>query len=714
MMLQKLSTAVQSGLIGLSLSVAMVGSAHSQQSVMVAGDSISAGFEEPSYRLPLLDALDDVDCPVSMVGDQSLNNFDYRQPNNSSNGNHESPFTPGNGYDTDHQAFPAIRADQVANGVSSSFYTVDPIGTYVGNEQPDFVLIHLGTNDMGAAFRAGIMSSDAQVNAWANTTVSDVRRVIDRTISAHNNPSTLRVLVANFIPYARRNSDILTPADLVVAERASELFTKRLESMVLDRADNRVLIVDVETGFDPITMTNDGIHPNSVGEEHLAGAFLPVLRGAGLCDNAPFLTSPAAGETVDGDSVVLQWVNNGLNVSRWRVRVGDSQSGESSTYFDSGNLPGGARSVSVAGLPADLTNVFVSLQYTAGGSTDQVLSSFFSRSGSGDGSIATMQRPLPGALLTSSSVNFSWESNDRDYQQWYVRVGSTPGGTEHYDSGRITDKSTRSVSISGLPTNASTVYLELSGKTRAGPWDVQVFTYTASGGGIPDKVLLSNEWYQISLPYNPGSNNRVRDVFGDALPVNDYATTGNNGTWVMWAYELDAVSQTEDTYRRLTVNDRLQVGTAYWIKHVLPGSVTVSAPAGAGANSGNVSSAQVGACENPGRCYAVPVNAQVTDGELGRFSMVGYPLSNPTTALQLRVGTSSNVGCSGSRDCSMAESSANNLLFKTIFVHRPEISDYADVGPLDGVLNPWEGFWAVQMRAAAGQNAMLIMSEPEL
>ena len=680
------------------------GSAQAQQSVMVAGDSISAGFLQPSYRRPLLDELASYGCDVSMVGDQTMNNFDFRSPV-ANPGNFEDGFSPNNGYDTDHQAFPAIRADQLADGVSNFPYVVDPIADFVSLQQPDFLLVHLGTNDMGAAFRASL-DSDAEINAWVDETINDMRRFIDTSIDAHNNPSLLKILVANFIPYAR---ETITPRQMVVAERTSDLYSQRLESLVLDMADPRVLIVDVATGFDPVSMTLEGIHPNTTGEQHMAGAFLPILRGAGLCPTTPTVNSPAVGASVTGDTALLEWSSNGLSVSRWRVRVGDTQSGSSNTYFDSGNLPGNTSSISITGLPADESNVFVSLQYTSSGSTDLVLSSFISQPGPGEIEIPDMNFPLPANGIPSSAVNFSWDSNGSAAIDWWVRIGSTFGGTEYLDSGRLDDPSTRAVSASGLPTNGSTVFLELNWKTPAGPWGTRNFIYGPASSSIPDKVLQSGDWYQIGLPYDPGSANTVEDVFGDALPANLYGID-----WIVFEYQLHPTNQNLDANVPLDLSDTVEVGRGYWIQHFLGSPVTLEAPSGAVPVASNVSGSEVAACATPSRCYAIDLDEDVDENINfgGRFRMLSYPFVESTTPADMRVTAPTSVGCSSGTHCSLSEASSNDLFFETVYRLVPGTLIYDFIGPSSGTLNAWDAFWAVQISDAQGQGSALILSEP--
>ena len=207
-----------------------------QQSVMVAGDSISAGFQRPSYRQPLLDALAARGCTVDMVGNQTTNSYSFRNPR-ALPGSFFPGFSPANGYDTDHQSFGGITAGEFANGVTVGSVTVLPLARYVSREQPDFVLIHLGTNDLSGAVRAGMNTAQAIEN-WANETTAEVRTAVTRVIGAHSNPADLRVLVANFIP---NSNDTFSVTQTLASLEGSRVFTRKLEQMVAGLRNSRVL-----------------------------------------------------------------------------------------------------------------------------------------------------------------------------------------------------------------------------------------------------------------------------------------------------------------------------------------------------------------------------------------------------------------------------------------------------------------------------------------
>ncbi|MFK7889935.1 MAG: Ig-like domain-containing protein, partial [Granulosicoccus sp.] len=467
------------GFILGSLLACISGLSFAQQAIMPVGNSITGGQDRPSYRLPLLDELAAVSCTVDMVGDQTLNSFDFRDPV-SAPGSHAPGFSPDLGYDTDHQAFPGIRTEQLVAGVptppGSDQFPVSPLSAYVSAEQPDFVLLHTGTNDLNGAISQGLQTAQ-ELDTWANQTISEVDMMIDQIFLSHNNPADLRVLLANFIPYKGPFSD---PAQIDAALVASGIFTQKLEEFVATKGNPRLLIVDVATGFDVDTMTFDGVHPNSIGEQHIAGAFLPVLFGAGLCaatNNVPFITAPANGETVNGDPLTITWDDNGFVADSWQVYVGDTQSGNSSTYFDSGVLGTSVRSVTVPTLPQDGSNVFIALNYSSGGMPNQIITRFVSDPVGVTS--PTITSPVPGSVLPGSDVTFNWSDNGTAVTQWYFRIGSTFGG-EDYASTRFTNGAQRSAAFSGLPTDGSRVFVEFSHRTPESVWVSSNLEYDAT------------------------------------------------------------------------------------------------------------------------------------------------------------------------------------------------------------------------------------------
>ena len=102
----------------------------------------------------------------------------------------------------------------------------------------------------------------------------------------------------------------------------------------------------------------------------------------------------------------------------------------------------------------------------------------------------------PASTLTSSTTTFTWNTGTGVSQYW-LSVGSTVGGTQFYDQDRGTSLS---ATVSGLPTNGSTVYVRLKSKIGTN-WVNSDYTYTATSVSTPA---------QITSP-TPGSTSHLVD-----------------------------------------------------------------------------------------------------------------------------------------------------------------------------------------------------------
>src|SRR5258708_24230947 len=85
-----------------------------------------------------------------------------------------------------------------------------------------------------------------------------------------------------------------------------------------------------------------------------------------------------------------------------------------------------------------------------------------------------MATPAPSSTLTSSTVTFQWTGGTGVTDYW-MTVGLAPGAQEFYSAG----PTNLSATISGLPTDGSTVYARLWSKL-AGAWQYNDYTYIAS------------------------------------------------------------------------------------------------------------------------------------------------------------------------------------------------------------------------------------------
>jgi GDSL-like Lipase/Acylhydrolase family len=145
-------------------------------------------------------------------------------------------------FDMDHEGHWGWRADQVLARLSDGAAAA---------ASPDIVLLHLGHNDL------------CQGQDVAGT-VNDIAAVIDvlRSVNA-----TVAILLAQNIPstltcHALKRDFIAALPGLAAAKHTAE---------------SPVVVVDQHTGFDPVTMTWDGEHPNATGASLMADRWFAAL-----------------------------------------------------------------------------------------------------------------------------------------------------------------------------------------------------------------------------------------------------------------------------------------------------------------------------------------------------------------------------------------------------------------------------------------------------
>jgi hypothetical protein len=183
------------------------------------------------------------------------------------------------------------------------------------------------------------------------------------------------------------------------------------------------------------------------------------------------LTAPAPGSTLAASTAQFQW-NAGTGVSQYRLSIGTTAGGTQLYSQDQGtNL-----SATVTSLPIDGSTLYVRLASQIGGNWQNndytYTSTTVTATTTTTAASAQMISPAPGSTLTSSTVQFQW-SGSTDAS---LSVGTTTGGGNLYSADQGTNLS---VTVSGLPTDGSTVHVRLWGLTN-GAWHRNDYTYTAA------------------------------------------------------------------------------------------------------------------------------------------------------------------------------------------------------------------------------------------
>jgi Protein of unknown function (DUF1565) len=184
---------------------------------------------------------------------------------------------------------------------------------------------------------------------------------------------------------------------------------------------------------------------------------------------AGVITSPAPNSTLAGSSATFVW-SAGSGATAYWIDAGSTAGGHD--YYSSGNL-GNVLTKAISGLPINGSTVYVTLYSLASGSWLSNAYTYTAYNLAAAGGVLTT--PNPGSTLTSGTVTFGWSLGGGASAYW-VDVGSTPGSHNYYSSGSLGNVS--STTVSGLPTDGSTIYVTLYSLIGS-TWSGNSYNYTA-------------------------------------------------------------------------------------------------------------------------------------------------------------------------------------------------------------------------------------------
>jgi hypothetical protein len=199
------------------------------EKILPLGDSITqASSSYNSYRRPLWENLRDAGYVVDFVGSMDKN--------------YENQPPPNPDFDMDHEGHWGWEANEL----------LDYLPGWLSGYTMDIVLLHAGTNDI---FRGHTTES----------TIDELGRIID---TLRNDNPQVTILLGQVIP----------SSDASLNERISEL-NSLIPTIISEKNTERspVILVDHNTGFDPVNDTYDGTHPNGQGEEKMARQWFNAL-----------------------------------------------------------------------------------------------------------------------------------------------------------------------------------------------------------------------------------------------------------------------------------------------------------------------------------------------------------------------------------------------------------------------------------------------------
>jgi hypothetical protein len=282
---------------------------------------------------------------------------------------------------------------------------------------------------------------------------------------------------------ATAKSDITSPAPGSVLGSSSVTFGWTAGSGVTERylaVGTSLGSSDLYGGYEgaALSRTVNGLPTNGsavyvrlmswIGGGWQSSDYMYTASGAAAASAKSDISTPAPGSLLGSTTVSFGW-SAGTGVAERYLMVGTTLGG-SQLYAD---YQGGLLSRSVSGLPANGSTVYVRLLSWIGGGWEVSDATFTATSG-GSPTKSTITSPAAGSTLASSTVTFNWDAGSGVTER-YLMVGTTFGGSEVYAAyqGALLSRT-----VSGLPTNGSTVYVRLLSWIN-GDWAVSDSSYTA-------------------------------------------------------------------------------------------------------------------------------------------------------------------------------------------------------------------------------------------
>jgi len=160
------------------------------------------------------------------------------------------------------------------------------------------------------------------------------------------------------------------------------------------------------------------------------------------------ITSPVNGSNLTGSSEVFTWTQ-GSGTQFW-LTAGNSPGGNN--YYSSGNL-GNVLTTNVTGLPTDGRQVYVTLFSYVNGQWVYTQDTYTAYNNGSQ--LAQILTPTNNTEVDGASVTFTW-TNPSNSDNYWLDIGSAPGGNDIYQSGNLGNVTT--TTVNDMPNNGTEVY----------------------------------------------------------------------------------------------------------------------------------------------------------------------------------------------------------------------------------------------------------------
>ena len=268
------------------------------------------------------------------------------------------------------------------------------------------------------------------------------------------------------------------------------------------------------------------------------------------------LTTPTPGSTLQTSTATFGW-NAGAGASQYWLYVGSTGAGSADIFNQS---VGTSLSTAVPGIPLSGGTVYVRLWTLLSGTWQYNDYTYGTNAG------VALTSPAPGSTLAGSSATFTWTAGTANSQYW-LYVGTTPGGSDVYNSSTGTNLS---ATVNGLPINGQTLYVRLWW-LNGGVWGSTDYTYNAATPQLaalttptPGSVLpaasssvtfgwtsgLGVTQYWLYVGSTPGGFNFYNASIGTALSATTLVPVDGRTIYVrLWSLTEGLWQFTDYTYK---------------------------------------------------------------------------------------------------------------------------------------------------------------------
>ena len=428
----------------------------------------------------------------------------------------------------DHCSAGVSLTSVTGGSVTASTFTSNSPGVTISSSSTLINFNNFTGNTTGMTNNTQSMVVDARYNYWGNSSgpndPSD-----DRATGGDYNPTGTGNQVSNYVNYRPWSTTPVSDKAIMTSPTPGSIFTSSTVTFSWSAgawATEYYLQVGTSLGGQELYSVSEGTNLSATvlaiptdGSPVYARLWTNVAglwsyndytytSCTGCTVTKAVMTTPAPGSTLSS-SMTTFWWSASLG-SECYLQVGTTLGGQQ--IYSAGQ--GTNLSVQVPALPTNGSPVYARLWTNIGGAWLYNDYNYTACSGC-TATKAVMTSPATGSTLNSSSVTFTWSGSLAS--QYYLQVGTVPGGQQIYSVGQGTNLSTQ---VTGLSIGGGNVYVRLWSEV-GGAWWYNDYSYVACSGCTPTLAAMTTPAQGATL-----SSTLVTFTWGTSLASECYLQVG--------------------------------------------------------------------------------------------------------------------------------------------------------------------------------------------